>query len=431
MTSPHHACAGQSAEHTSVNVFPPQKASRKSGRSSGSDKYHGQREMAELCERVITTLFAPAAPAPAPEPNYLRENIDTPPASPKCEDEVTKEPPPLVLFIAYALYRTRLPDCIILQSLLLLDRLKARYPSARGTSSSPHRLFLSSLMLSSKITMDDTYSNKSWAIVGGDFFALREVNQMERELFAFLGWNVVVTREELEAFVQRLPSFIASTAPVQPFSSSEAVLSGAYTIRASNKRARSDTRSSLDDFNAADAQRHKRAADAAHALLQPRPATAPAIIPAPHAPRRTQEARHVEEAMRSPELSDCSAVSSTGSYDSPDSYRSGSSHHRRHSSASSCMSATSSSSHLAMLRKAHYAAASTADSSAMPSATHSPMSSPAYESTGPMTPSETSPYHVYAKNWAAFRSASSATFAHYPHLEASDYAQQASAKSSW
>lgn len=89
---------------------------------------------------------------------------------------------------AYALYRTRLPVSITHQALLLLTRLKQRYPSARGTSTSPHRLFLSSLMLSSKISMDDTYSNKSWQVVGQGLFELREVNQMERELFAFLGF---------------------------------------------------------------------------------------------------------------------------------------------------------------------------------------------------------------------------------------------------
>lgn len=43
-------------------------------------------------------------------------------------------------------------------------------------------------MLSSKISMDDTYSNKSWQIVGQGLFELKEVNQMERELFAFLGY---------------------------------------------------------------------------------------------------------------------------------------------------------------------------------------------------------------------------------------------------
>ena len=75
--------------------------------------------------------------------------------------------------------------------------------------------------------MDDTYSNKSWQIVGQGLFELREVNQMERELFAFLGyvrpsfsapriiaekltssrinsWNVVVRDEELELWVHEV-----------------------------------------------------------------------------------------------------------------------------------------------------------------------------------------------------------------------------------
>lgn len=35
--------------------------------------------------------------------------------------------------------------------------------------------------------MDDTYSNKSWQVVGQGLFELRELNCMERECFAFLG----------------------------------------------------------------------------------------------------------------------------------------------------------------------------------------------------------------------------------------------------
>lgn len=146
---------------------------------------------------------------------------------------------------AYALYRTRLPISIVHQSLLLLSRLKQRYPSARGTSSSPHRLFLSSLMLSAKISMDDTYSNKSWAIVGSNYFALREVNQMERELFAFLGWNVVVSMEELDEFV----------------AGAEATIQQAKAARSAecSKRRRIEE----------EAARHQQAKNAARALLRP------------------------------------------------------------------------------------------------------------------------------------------------------------------
>ncbi|GAA5924565.1 hypothetical protein JCM1841_003423 [Sporobolomyces salmonicolor] len=161
-----------------------------------ADRYYGFEDQARLCEHVITSLFAVG-----PQPTVGRPGIDTPPLSPKPGQS---QVPQLGEFIAYALYRTRLPVSITHQALLLLTRLKARYPSARGTSTSPHRLFLSSLMLSSKISMDDTYSNKSWQVVGQGLFELKEVNQMERELFAFLGWNVVVRDEELAAWVEEV-----------------------------------------------------------------------------------------------------------------------------------------------------------------------------------------------------------------------------------
>lgn len=156
-----------------------------------SDRYYGFQDLALLCEHVIASLFSVAPQQPQQANGEAKPPVDA-------------AVPNLGEFIAYALYRTRLPVSITHQALLLLTRLKQRYPSARGTSTSPHRLFLSSLMLSSKISMDDTYSNKSWQIVGQGLFELREVNQMERELFAFLGWNVVVRDEELELWVHEV-----------------------------------------------------------------------------------------------------------------------------------------------------------------------------------------------------------------------------------
>ncbi|GAA5959988.1 hypothetical protein JCM8115_004487 [Rhodotorula mucilaginosa] len=157
-----------------------------------SDRYYGFQDLALLCEHVIASLFSVAPQQPQQANGEAKPPVDA------------AAVPNLGEFIAYALYRTRLPVSITHQALLLLTRLKQRYPSARGTSTSPHRLFLSSLMLSSKISMDDTYSNKSWQIVGQGLFELREVNQMERELFAFLGWNVVVRDEELELWVHEV-----------------------------------------------------------------------------------------------------------------------------------------------------------------------------------------------------------------------------------
>lgn len=222
---------------------------------------------------------------------------------------------------AYALYRTRLPTTIIHHALYLLHRLKARYPSARGTSSSPHRLFLSALMLSSKIQMDDTYSNRSWAIVGGNFFALREVNQMERELFAFLEWNAVVSKAELEAYSETIDAdwaFVktrhglqaarARTAPIPSTSTEQPVI---------GKRRRSDTTYTEQAIEKAQALRHKRAADAAIALLQPTQGTAASY-------RDQINSRYGQEASQ--ESSVCSSFVSSPSSDKFFQYNSSSSY---------------------------------------------------------------------------------------------------------
>ena len=100
------------------------------------------------------------------------------------------------------LYRTRLPEVITFQALFLLLRLKIRFPAARGSSG--HRLFISALLIASKSSCDDIYSNKSWAIVGQGLFSLREINQMERELFGYLGYKVNVSPEDLDMFTYEL-----------------------------------------------------------------------------------------------------------------------------------------------------------------------------------------------------------------------------------
>ncbi|GAA5899488.1 uncharacterized protein JCM6883_005238 [Sporobolomyces salmoneus] len=234
-----------------------------------ADKYYGFEDQALLCEHVITSLFSVGPQPPT------RVGIDTPPLSPK---SAGPQVPQLGEFIAYALYRTRLPVSITHQALLLLTRLKTRYPSARGTSTSPHRLFLSSLMLSSKISMDDTYSNKSWQIVGQGLFELKEVNQMERELFAFLGWNVVVRDEELAAWVEDVVtpyeterSLAASLASLAAAQQSDKVVVSERKRSRENSSPRlptpaaspSPSRSPSPDSIA----RHRRASDAAVALL--------------------------------------------------------------------------------------------------------------------------------------------------------------------
>ncbi|KAI0696661.1 hypothetical protein C8T65DRAFT_832721 [Cerioporus squamosus] len=97
----------------------------------------------------------------------------------------------------------KLHDSVTFGALYLLHRLKARFPAARGSSG--HRLFLAAYMIASKVISDDTYSNKNgWAVVGQGMFALREINQMEREMCAYLEWQLNFEPGALKEFEEKV-----------------------------------------------------------------------------------------------------------------------------------------------------------------------------------------------------------------------------------
>lgn len=152
----------------------------KSPTVSESNLYYGQEFVAKLAARFITHLFAC--------PEY-------PQAS--CQPQAK-----LPYFIAYALHRTKLHPAVTFSALVLLQRLKARFPSARGSSG--HRLFITAFMISSKVMCDDTYSNKSWCIAAQAMFTLREINQMEREMCQNLEWMLNVDPATLSNFEMTL-----------------------------------------------------------------------------------------------------------------------------------------------------------------------------------------------------------------------------------
>ncbi len=138
---------------------------------------------AKLCAHFVSHLFAspdvPPPPAPAVPPS-------------------TTQTPQLEHFIAYALHRMRLHTSVTFAALYLLQCLKAHFPVAKGSSS--HWLIISAFMLAPKIIYDDTYSNKSWCIVGQGMFALWEINQMEREMCSYLEWQLSVDPSTLRDF---------------------------------------------------------------------------------------------------------------------------------------------------------------------------------------------------------------------------------------
>ncbi|KAG1739136.1 uncharacterized protein EDB91DRAFT_1237581 [Suillus paluster] len=176
----------QSVPHSRMGYHPapsaPPKPQSTQPSTRHSDPFYGHEQASRMCARFITHLFAC--------PEY-------PPSSSNSQVKLPH-------FIAYALHRTKLHSSVTFAALVLLQRLKARFPTARGSSG--HRLFVSAFMLASKVICDDTYSNKSWSIVAQGMFQLREINQMEREMCQYLEWELnvdPVTLREFEEMVKK------------------------------------------------------------------------------------------------------------------------------------------------------------------------------------------------------------------------------------
>ncbi|KDQ57145.1 hypothetical protein JAAARDRAFT_178726 [Jaapia argillacea MUCL 33604] len=166
---------------------------------TSQDPYYGHEHTARMCARFVTHLFAcPDLPTPPP----LHPSTSTAPLLPS---------PPLARFIAYALHRTRLHASVTFAALYLLQCLKVRFPAAQGSSG--HRLFIAAFMIASKVICDDTYSNKSWTIVGQNLYQLREINQMEREMCSYLEWELNIEPAILAKFEGKVKKDFVGPSP--------------------------------------------------------------------------------------------------------------------------------------------------------------------------------------------------------------------------
>lgn len=103
-------------------------------------------------------------------------------------------------FISSALHRAKPDSSVVFAAIFLLRRLRTRYPSSKNWSR--HRLFMSALMIASKVMCDNTYSNKSWAIIGQSLFTLQDLNRMEREMLHLLQWRIHLDSFQLYEFAR-------------------------------------------------------------------------------------------------------------------------------------------------------------------------------------------------------------------------------------
>lgn len=138
--------------------------------------------------------------------------------------EVDEGPiPTLKEFITRLVVCSNVQVPTLMSSLVYLTRLKARLqPHATGRRSTPHRIFLATLILSAKYLNDSSPKNKHWArytyvpvltpveagagIVADFSFRTAEVNEMERQLLSLLCWDLRIEESDL---VREFEPFLA------------------------------------------------------------------------------------------------------------------------------------------------------------------------------------------------------------------------------
>jgi hypothetical protein len=112
-----------------------------------------------------------------------------------------------LLHLTYRPRRSISPP-ILLAALVYLSRLKARHPPSTGASGA--RLFLTALVLGQKILQDGPFSNQTWVRLIRGHYSLLELACMERELLAFLAWDLSIEVDQLLAVEVRKTVAIAN-----------------------------------------------------------------------------------------------------------------------------------------------------------------------------------------------------------------------------
>ncbi|CAO3685750.1 unnamed protein product [Rhizopus stolonifer] len=104
--------------------------------------------------------------------------------------------PSLKEFIHNFFDTSNLPIPILLLSLIYLLRLQTKLPaSAKGASDTPYRLFLASVLTSSKYLSDHSLTSAQLCQWIGRVYTAKEINSMERSFLSLLDYDLWVTAD--------------------------------------------------------------------------------------------------------------------------------------------------------------------------------------------------------------------------------------------
>ncbi|AMD20099.1 HCL052Wp [Eremothecium sinecaudum] len=107
---------------------------------------------------------------------------------------------PLVDYIVKLVRGSNVQTPTLMATTVYLSKLKNIIPAhAHGMETTRHRIFTGCLVLASKYLNDSSPLNKHWCEYTNDLLDLAEMNMIERELLAYLNWEINITTEDLVA----------------------------------------------------------------------------------------------------------------------------------------------------------------------------------------------------------------------------------------
>ncbi|ORZ24295.1 hypothetical protein BCR42DRAFT_402631 [Absidia repens] len=112
--------------------------------------------------------------------------------------------PPLHEFIDILSRRSNTHIGTLLVALILLTRLAHRLGHVTtGMASAPQRIFLASLIISTKLIHDTSPKNKHWLSFANDYFELDEINLMEKQFLTLMDFNLSISDNDFQQAVNR------------------------------------------------------------------------------------------------------------------------------------------------------------------------------------------------------------------------------------
>ena len=164
-------------------------------------KFLGQPAVVPYVISYMAEQSAVAAPY-TDDTNVLREHTTS---------------PPITRFVSSLAGKSCLQVQTMITSLVYLRRLQVQQCIANSQLRSPHRILLTSLILSDKYFNDSPRMNTHWveycAVPGyQDFgFLPAEINRMERDMLGLLNWDLQIEAKELYAHIEPLLARLVCT----------------------------------------------------------------------------------------------------------------------------------------------------------------------------------------------------------------------------